>query len=236
MLLESDADHPNQDDGRSAGRGDGSADVFLGTTPKLFAIGMRILHDVGEAQDIVQETWLRWVRTDHSVVVCPPAFLATVAARLAINVSQSARWRREILASPWLPESADFSAEPGTAVEHQEAVHTAIMLLMERLPPTERAVYLLRTAFDYPYARISEVLHVREAYARQLMRRARTHLTTARRRPVSTTAHRRLVRAFRQAADTLDLSELEELLVADLARQVAMPAVPPHRRAVVEGC
>lgn len=235
MLLESHADHPDQDDGRSAAREDGSAAVFVGTTPRLFAIGLRILHDVGEAQDVVQETWLRWVGTDRSVVVCPPAFLATTTARLAINVSQSARWRREILAGPWLPESADCSTGPETAVERQEAVDTAIRLLMERLPPAERAVFLLRMAFDYPYARIAEVLNVREAHARQLLRRARTHLITARLRPVSTTAHRRLVRTFRQAADTLDLAELEELLVAELARQVATPAVPPRRGAAAGG-
>lgn len=170
----------------------------------------------------MQEAWLRWARTDHSVVVSPPAFLALTTVRLALNASRSARRRRVIPAGSWLPETADDSDSPETAVERQEEVDTAIRLLLERLTLAERAVHLLRTAFDYPHRRISEVLHLREGYTRQLLHRARAHLTTARVRPVSAAEHRRLVRTFRVSADTLDLSVLEELLIADVAPGLRM--------------
>lgn len=91
-------------------------------------------------------------------------------------------------------------------------------MLLERLTPAERAVYLLRVAFDYPYRRISEILGLSEDHARQLVRRARDHLAGERRNPVSTTGHRRLVRTFLSAAQTGDLAELEELLAAGVAR------------------
>ena len=191
--------------------------VFVSTAPRLFAIGLRVLHDVGEAEDVVQETWLRWARTDRSVVVSPPAFLALTTTRLAINVVQSARRRHETAAGPWLPDTTDRSVSPETAAERREAVGTAIRLLLERVTPAERAAYLLRIGFDYPYRRISELLHLGEDHARQLVRRARDHLATGRRHPVSAAAHRRLVRTFLAAARTGDLAELEDLLAADVA-------------------
>ncbi|MEV4579530.1 sigma factor-like helix-turn-helix DNA-binding protein [Nonomuraea jabiensis] len=119
---------------------------------------------------------------------------------------------------PWLPETTDLSAGPETSAERREAVDTAIRLLLERLTPAERAVYLLRIAFDYPYRQISEILHLGEDHARQLLRRARDHLATERRHQVSTAAHRRLVRTFVAAAQPGDLAGLEELLAADVAR------------------
>ncbi|KAB8189675.1 RNA polymerase subunit sigma-24 [Nonomuraea phyllanthi] len=208
-LLKSYRDHGEQPDG--------AASAFVRAAPRLFSIGLRVLEDVGEAEDVVQETWLRWARTDRSVVINPPAFLALTASRLALNVAQSARRRRETTAGPWLPETTDPSIGPETSAERHDAVDGAILLLLERLTPAERAVYVLRTAFDYPYRRISEILHLGEDHARQLVRRARDHLATARSCPVSSTAHRRLVRAFLAAAQTGDLAELEDLLAADVA-------------------
>lgn len=217
-LLESHRAHAEQTDDHSIRRWDGATSVFVSAAPRLFAIGLRVLHDADEAEDVVQETWLRWARADRSIVVSPPAFLALTATRLAINVTQSARRRRETSAGPWLPETTDPSVSPETAAARREAVDTAIRLLSERLTPAERAVYLLRMAFDYPYRRISEILHLGEDHARQLVRRARDHLATERRHQVSTTAHRRLVRTFLAAAQTGDLAELEELLAADVTR------------------
>ncbi|MEQ4722521.1 sigma-70 family RNA polymerase sigma factor [Nonomuraea sp. B19D2] len=217
-LLESRSDHAEQTDDRSISRGDAAASAFVSAAPRLFTIGLRILQDVGEAEDVVQETWLRWARADRSIVNNPSAFLALTTTRLAINVAQSARRRHETSAGPWLPETSDRSVSPETAAERREAVNTALWLLLERLSPAERAAYLLRIAFDYPYRRISEILHLGEDHARQLVRRARDHLATERRHPISTTAHRRLVRTFLAAAETGDLAELEELLAADLAR------------------
>ncbi|MFI7704342.1 sigma-70 family RNA polymerase sigma factor [Nonomuraea sp. NPDC049480] len=217
-LLELHGDHAQPTDDRSIRRWDGATSVFVSAAPRLFAIGLRVLHDVGEAEDVVQETWLRWARADRSVVISPPAFLALTTTRLAINVAQSARWRRETSAGPYLPETTDRSVSPETAAERCEAVDTAIQLLLERLTPVERAVYLLRMAFDYPYRRISEILRLGEDHARQLVRRARDHLANGRRHQVSTAAHRRLVRTFLAAAQTGDLAGLEELLAADAAR------------------
>ncbi|MDP4509275.1 sigma-70 family RNA polymerase sigma factor [Nonomuraea turcica] len=217
-VLESYRDHVEQTDDRSIRRGDGATSVFVSAAPRLFAIGLRVLQDVGEAEDVVQETWLRWARADRSVVVSPPAFLALTTTRLAINVAQSARWRRETSAGPWLPETTDRDVSPETAAERREAVDTVIRLLLERLTPAERAVYLLRVAFEYPYRRISEILDLGEDHARQLVRRARDHLANERRHQVSTAAHRRLVRAFLAAAQNGDLADLEDLLAADAAR------------------
>jgi len=205
------------DDGSIGGR-DGAAATFARVAPRLFTIGLRVLHDVGEAEDVVQETWLRWARADRSIVADPPAFLALTTTRLAINVAQSAHRRRETAAGSWLPETTDRSVSPETAAERHEAVEDAIRLLLERLTPAERAVYLLRMAFDYPYRRISQILHLGEDHARQLVRRARGHLSAGRRNPVSATGHRRLVRTFLSAAQTGDLAELEELLAAGVAR------------------
>ncbi|WP_182900395.1 sigma-70 family RNA polymerase sigma factor [Microbispora sp. H10830] len=216
-LLESHRDHAERTGQGSIGGRDGAASAFVDVAPRLFAIGLRVLHDVGEAEDVVQETWLRWARADRSIVVDPPAFLALTATRLALNVAQSARRRRETPAGPWLPEPTDHSAGPETAAERHEAVDAAIRLLLERLTPAERAVYLLRVAFDYPHRRISEILGLNEDHARQLVRRARHHLAGERRNPVSTTGHRRLVRTFLSAAQTGDLAELEELLAAGVA-------------------
>ncbi|SNT55783.1 RNA polymerase sigma-70 factor, ECF subfamily [Streptosporangium subroseum] len=204
-------------DDRLIGELDAAASVFVTTRPRLFAIARRVLDDVGEAEDVVQETWLRWERTDRSIVVSPPAFLAMTTTRLALNVTQSARRRRETSVGPWLPETVDHNGSPETAAERHDAVDVAVRLLLEKLSPAERAAYLLRKAFDYPYRRISEVLHLGADHTRQLVRRAHEHIATGRRRPVNTVAHRRLVQTFLAAAQTGDLAELEELLAADVS-------------------
>lgn len=111
-LLESHRDHAERTGQGSIGGWDGAASAFAGVAPRLFAIGLRVLHDVGEAEDVVQETWLRWARADRSIVVDPPAFLALTTTRLALNVAQSARRRRETSAGPWLPEPTDHSGGP----------------------------------------------------------------------------------------------------------------------------
>src|SRR4051812_12296319 len=104
-------------DHRSISEWEASASVFVTTRPRLFGIALRVLGDVGEAEDVVQEAWLRWERADRSVVVSPPAFLARTTIRLAVNVAQSARRRRETSAGPWLPETVDRSVGPQAAVE-----------------------------------------------------------------------------------------------------------------------
>nr|SBO97493.1 putative RNA polymerase sigma factor [Nonomuraea gerenzanensis] len=217
-MLESYANRVEQTDDRPISGWDGAAATFVSAAPRLYAIGLRVLQDVGEAEDVVQETWLRWARANRSIVASPAAFLALTTTRLAINVTQSARKRRETSAGPWLPETPDPSVSPETAAERHEAVDGAIRLMLQRLTPAERAVYLLRTAFEYPYRQIGEVLHLSEEHTRQLLRRARHHLATGRVHPVSRAAHQRLVRTFLTAARTGDLAALESLLAADVAR------------------
>ncbi|TYB66768.1 sigma-70 family RNA polymerase sigma factor [Nonomuraea sp. PA05] len=217
-LLESYRDSATQVDDRTISGWDGAAATFVGAAPRLYAIGLRVLQDTGEAEDVVQETWLRWARANRSVVVSPAAFLALTTTRLAINVTQSARKRRETSAGPWLPDTPDQSAGPEVAAERHEAVDGAVRMLLERLTAAERGVYLLRMAFDYPYRQIGEVLGLSEEHTRQLLRRARHHLAEGRVRPVSGGAHRRLVRAFLAAARSGELGGLESLLAAEVNR------------------
>ncbi|RAY11575.1 RNA polymerase subunit sigma-24 [Actinomadura craniellae] len=191
-------------------------DHFLGLRPRLFGIAYRILGSSAEAEDIVQEVWLRWQTTDRSVVVAPPAFLATMTTRLAINAAQSARRRREKYVGPWLPEPVDTSADPTAGAETGEALELAVLLLLERLSPTERAAYVLRESFDYPYGQIADILQLTDANARQLVSRARKHISAQRRRPVSTSAHRRLLKTFLAAARRGDLAALEELFAEEV--------------------
>ncbi|MFI7455410.1 sigma-70 family RNA polymerase sigma factor [Nonomuraea sp. NPDC049714] len=190
--------------------------AFITTRPRLFAIAYRYLGDAGKAEDVVQETWLRWERADRTAVVNPPAFLAKTTTRLALNVIQSARMRRETFADTWLTERADGSAGIDVEAERHEAVDLVMRVLLERLSPAERAAYLLRKAFEYPYRRISEVLHLDAAHTRQLVRRGHERIESGRRRPVDPTEHQRLVQAFLAAARTGDLAGLEDLLAADL--------------------
>ncbi|WP_205650580.1 sigma factor [Actinoplanes solisilvae] len=190
----------------------------MAAQPRLLAIAVRVLGDVGEAQEVVQEAWLRWQRSDRSAVVNPPAFLATTTARLAINVAQSARKRREYVAGPALPDVADRGADPAAVAERHDALDGAVRLMLAKMTAAERAAYLLRKAFDYPYRKISAVLGVSGDSARQLVRRAHERLGTDRNHPVDPAVHRRLVRVVHAAARTGDLGELEQLLAATLRR------------------
>ncbi|MEU9355593.1 RNA polymerase sigma-70 factor [Streptomyces griseoloalbus] len=189
---------------------------FLSARPQLFGIAYRVLGSVAEAEDIVQETWLRWQSTDRSKVHEPTAFLTTVATRLAINVAQSARVRRESYVGPWLPEPVNTTQDPHLGAERAEAVELAVLLLLEKLNPVERTAYVLREAFDYPYGRIAEILETSEANSRQLVSRGRKHLAAERKEAVTPTAHRRLLEVFLSAARTGDLSVLEDVLTADV--------------------
>jgi RNA polymerase sigma-70 factor (TIGR02957 family) len=190
--------------------------VFGAVRPRLFGIAYRMLGSASEAEDIVQDAWLRWQGTDRSVVEDPPAFLATTTTRLAINALQSARARRETYIGPWLPEPVDTSADPTLGAERAEALSFAVLVMLERLTPTERAAYVLREAFAYPYDQISEIVQLSEAAARQLVSRARKHLAGERRREVSQQEQRRLLTAFLSAAQTGDLHELERLFAEDV--------------------
>ncbi|MGW3692188.1 RNA polymerase sigma-70 factor [Streptomyces sp. NPDC005125] len=189
---------------------------FIAARPQLFGIAYRVLGSAVEAEDIVQEAWLRWQNANRADIHEPAAFLATVTVRLAINCAQSARMRRESYIGPWLPEPIDTSVDPQVGAERAEALDMAVLFILEKLNPAERAAYVLREAFDYPYKRIADILETSEANSRQLVSRARKHLSAERREPVSSTAHRRLLEVFLAAAQTGSLSALEDVLTEDV--------------------
>ncbi|MFF1823140.1 RNA polymerase sigma-70 factor [Kribbella sp. NPDC058245] len=193
-----------------------AAAVFGEVRPRLFGIAYRMLGSASEAEDIVQDVWLRWQTADRSVVLNPAAYLATATTRLAINATQSARVRRESYIGPWLPEPVDTSADPYLGAERGEALAFAVLLLMERLSPNERAAYVLREAFDYPYSQIADILQLKEPAVRQLVSRARKHVDGERRVEVDAAEQQRLLTAFVQAAKSGDLLELEGLFAADV--------------------
>jgi RNA polymerase sigma-70 factor (ECF subfamily) len=196
---------------------DAAAMVFESLRPRLFGIAYRMLSSASEAEDLVQDVWLRWQTCDRSAVDNPAAFLATATTRMAINELQSARVRRETYIGPWLPEPVDTSADPYLGAERGEALEFATMMLMERLTPNERAAYVLREAFDYPYRRIADVVQLKEPAVRQLVSRARKRVTGERRAPVSTVAQRELLASFIAAARVGDMAALERLFSADVS-------------------
>ena len=198
--------------------------VFLRLRPRLFSIAYRVLGRAADAEDIVQDVWVRWQRVDHTAVCNAAAFLATTTTRLAINVMQSARSRRETYVGAWLPEPIDRTADPGLGTERSETVERGVLLLLKRLSRSERTAYILREAFDYSYRDIARVLGVREANARQVVTRARQHVSNARRTPASPTEQRGLFDAFMAAARTGDVAGLESVLASKVVSNSAQEA------------
>jgi RNA polymerase sigma-70 factor (ECF subfamily) len=170
-----------------------------------------MLGSSAEAEDIVQDAWLRWQTCDRDAVLNSTAFLVTTTTRLAINAAQSARWRRDTCVGNWLHEPMDAGVDPESRAEEREALGSAVRLLLERLSPTERAAYVLREAFDYPYARIAAILQLNEVNVRKLVSRARRHVRFGRSKSVSCGQHGRLLDAFLAAAQQGDLAAIEEI-------------------------
>jgi RNA polymerase sigma-70 factor (ECF subfamily) len=190
---------------------------FRPVRPRLLSIAYRILGSWAEAEDVVQDAWLRWQTCDRRVVRNPTAFLVTTTTRLAINAATSARARRETYVGDRFPEGVETSDLPAIEAERREALQHGIRLVLQRLAPTERAAYILRQAFDYPYPRIADLLRISEANARQLVSRATKHLAVAQRRPPTSAEQLRLVHAFGVAAQHGDLSVLEDLFATSAA-------------------
>lgn len=200
----------------SSGISEADVAVFESIRPRLFGIAYRILGSRSDADDVVQEAWVRWQGTDRSNVRHAAAFLATAATRLAINVAQSAPLRRETCFDPSLHEPVDTGADPAQRAEQGEARELAVRELLEKLSPPERACYVLREAFEYPYRQIAAALGLSEAHARQLVTRARNHLAAEHCRPVSATEHRQLLEALVAAARTGDISPLEQVFAVEV--------------------
>lgn len=203
-------------DAERSGDLDEAVKIFDAHRRRLFGIAYRMLSSVADAEDIVQETWIRWQSTDRAQIREPVAFLTTVATRLAINVLQSSHTRRETYIGPWLPEPVNTDDDPALGAERAEALQFAMLLTLEKLTPTERAAYILREAFDYPYPRIAEIISSSVVSARQLVSRARAHLSSARETTVDPAAQRRLLEAFLTAARKGDAQQLEALFAADV--------------------
>jgi RNA polymerase sigma-70 factor, ECF subfamily len=195
------------------------ADSFAGARTRLFGIARRVLGNPCDADDVVQDAWIRWQGTDRSQVRDPEAFLVTTTARLALTAGQSAHARREIAVGPLPGEEADPGADPLRDAERREAIGLALHALREKLSATERAVYILREGFDYPHRRIAEVVGLSEPNARQIVTRARERLLGERRRGVAAVANQCLLDAFLTAARTGGLEALERQLVAEIAAE-----------------
>ncbi|GAA2812195.1 RNA polymerase sigma-70 factor [Kitasatospora aburaviensis] len=198
----------------------GTAEEFTAHRPRMFGLAYRLLGSAEEAEDAVQDAFLRWNAADRTAVGHPGAWLAKVVTNLCLNRLTSARVRREAYVGPWLPEpvlTADGALGPLESAEQREAVSTALLVLLERLTPTERAVYVLREAFDYSHRDIAAVLDLGEANCRQLYRRAvqRVAAPEARFAPAAD-RRQELVESFVRAAREGDLAGLEKLLAADV--------------------
>jgi RNA polymerase sigma-70 factor (ECF subfamily) len=202
-------------------RTDRRLDAFSASRPRLLGIAYGMLGELGEAEDIVQEAWLRWDADDRSEIRNAEAFLVTITTRLAVDRLRSAQRRRETYVGPWLPEPlvADADGSPDdperNAIE-AERLSLALLGALERLNPVERAVLILRDAFDLDYAEIADVVDRSPANVRQIATRARAHAgDQSRRRPVSADEQERLATAFMAAALAGDIDAIRAALAAD---------------------
>ena len=183
----------------------------------LFAVAYRMLGSVADAEDIVQEAYLRWRQAPRDEIETPRAYLTTVVTRLCIDHLRSARVRREAYVGPWLPEPVVTGDPPDEPVARAESLSMAFLVLLESLTPAERAALLLREVFDYEYAEIAEALGKSEANCRQLVRRARERIAEGRPRfDASREQRERMTERFLAAIATGDMDGLIGLLSSDI--------------------
>jgi RNA polymerase sigma-70 factor (TIGR02957 family) len=197
-------------------------DDEAGLRPLMFSIAYHMTGSVSEAEDLVQEAFFRLGRARRSgvVVESPKAYLAATTTRLSVNHLRSARVRREAYVGTWLPEPvvADLHQSPEQMAELSDSLSMAFLVLLESLSPVERAVFLLRDVFDYPYEEIAQVVGKNEANCRQIFTRARQHLATHQARyDASSEQSEALLHSFLSAAQGGNLDQLVDLLAADAA-------------------
>ncbi|MGW0087084.1 RNA polymerase sigma-70 factor [Streptomyces sp. NPDC003393] len=194
-------------------------DRFEASRPRLEAIAYRLLGSASEAEDAVQETFLRWQAADVDHVEVPEAWLTKVLTNLCLNQLTSARARRESYVGEWLPEpllAGDPMLGPADTAEQRESVSYAVMVLLERLSPNERAVYVLREAFAYPHREIAAILDITEAASQQIHHRAKKHVADGKARTeIDRAAARRVVEEFLAAATSGRTEPLVRLLTQD---------------------
>jgi RNA polymerase sigma-70 factor (TIGR02957 family) len=197
-----------------------TSELYGELRPRAFAIAYRMLGSVGEAEDVVQEAFLRMHQTlqRDEQVASPRAYIATVVTRLAIDQLRSARVRRERYVGEWLPEPLGMEPTPHEHAETADSLSLAFLVLLESLSPQQRAAFLLREVFDYPYPEVAEIIDTSVDSARQLVARARNHIRERRPRYHASQRQREeLAQRFFAAAEQGDLPALEELLAQDVA-------------------
>jgi len=199
-------------------KSDETSDVFEAERSRLFGLAYRLLGSAAEAEDVVQDAWLRWNRSVN--VDVPAAWLTKVVTNLSLNVLTSARVRRAAYPGPWLPEPVRTDAGalgPVETVEQRESVSYGLLVLLERLTPAERAVFVLREAFGHSHREVADILGVSENHSRQLHLRARERVAGPHRRHrADPAAHRRIVERFMAATLHGDVAALETLLADDV--------------------
>ena len=191
-------------------------DVFEASRPRLQAVAYGMLGSLAEAEDVVQDAWLRWQDASREELRSPEAFLVTVTTRLAIDRLRSARARRETYIGPWLPEPLVEEMGPAELVAEAEELSLALLATLERLNPVERAVLLLRDVFDFDYAEIADVVGRTPSTCRQIARRARDHAgQPVRRQRPTREQEQRLMEAFSAAVYGDSLEALTRTLAQD---------------------
>ena len=194
-----------------------SDDVFAVNRSLLVAIAYEVTGSVSDAEDVVQEAWLRWREVDQASVREPRAYLARTVSRLALNRLRSVARRREEYVGPWLPEPLVDRDEVVAAIETADDVSTALLVVLESLGPVERVVFVLREVFGFEYDEIAGAIDKEPAAVRQIASRARSHVQARRpRQPFVPEDHRRAVERFRVAAAQGDVMGLLDVLAPDV--------------------
>jgi RNA polymerase sigma-70 factor (ECF subfamily) len=194
-----------------------SDDRFVTHRSLLFTVAYEMLGSASDAEDVVQETWLRWADVDHAEVRDPRAYLVRIVTRQALNRLRTLVRRREEYVGEWLPEPLLTSPDVAADVELAESLSIAMLTVLETLGPAERAVFVLRDVFDTPYDEIAEAVGKSPAAVRQIAHRAREHIAARRPRvPVSTTEQQEVVNRFLAAVRHGDLEGLLDVLAPDV--------------------
>ena len=196
-----------------------STEIFESHRRRLLNVAYGMLGVVAEAEDVVQDTYLRWAETDWTTIESPGAWLTTVATRIAIDRLRSAQRRRETYVGPWLPEPliSEFDADPAEVVAEAEQLSMALLTAMERLTPTERAVLVLREVFDLDYAEIADIVEKSPANCRQIASRARNHIgDPSRAMRHDPEAEQRLLASYVQAIGDGDVQRLAAVFADDV--------------------
>lgn len=198
--------------------GSTAAETFAEHRAMLFGIAYRMLGSVMDAEDVVQEAYLRWERVDRDTVESPRAFLSTIVTRLSIDALREAKRRREVYVGEWLPEPLMTGRDPRESAELADSLSTAFLVLLESLSPPERAAFLLREVFSYDYRQLAEILDTTDVNCRQMVSRAKARLESREHRfEPSREDQERLLSRFVQATSTGDYAALVEVLADDAA-------------------